>query len=81
MIFEYDDESETTLVVLDDEEIGSVEGRIVRTRNGIPHPETNQFGEFEKIIHELNSPKERKALLHLLTGAIDHREVNESDNG
>ena len=72
MIFEYDAGSDETVVYLNDEEKGRITGRIEKTRNGIPHPNTPQYGEFETILLQMSTPDERNAILHIIAGEITH---------
>ena len=70
MKYIYDSESDQTIVELDGEKYGTIDGKVTNWRNGIPHPDTDQFNQFEKILLEMNTPDERDLLLHLIAGEI-----------
>lgn len=72
MKFEFDAEAGETIVSLAGDEMGCIDGRIEKTRNGIPHPDTAQFEAFESILLQMSTPDERAAMLHLLAGHIEH---------
>ena len=74
MRYVYESESNETLVMVDGDEKGVIDGEINRWRNGIPHPKTNQFDDFEDILRQMSTPDERSLLLHIIAGNVERIE-------
>lgn len=70
MIYKYHDETDETAIVLHEDEQGRISGKPTKWRGQIPHPETQHFQEFEKILGQMSSADERILMLHLLAGNV-----------
>ena len=70
MRWRYRESDDQTELILDGESVASVSGEITRWKNGIPHPNTDAFDEFEEILLQMNTPDEREILLHLIAGNV-----------
>ena len=71
MKYVYDEDDDETVAEIDGEEFATMDGKVSRWRNGVPHPDTNAFEAFETGLLQLSTPKEREVILHLLTSTIE----------
>ena len=68
MKFEYHPDADETTASIDNNTFATMNGKVTQWRNGIPHPDTEWFGTFEIAILQLDTPTERKVILHIITG-------------
>ena len=71
MIYEYDAEADETTASVDGETFATMDGQVTRWRDGMPHPNTDWFENFEAGLLQLDTPTERKVILHLIAGQVE----------
>ena len=71
MKYEYDSELDETRASIDGVVFATIDGEVTRWRNGIPHTETGAYQTFSDGLLQLDTPREREVILHLMAADIE----------
>ena len=70
MILKYDEEENTTDIKIDGNTIGTIDGPLL-TRNGSPHPQSDNIEEFFGLISETDPDVYRRCLFDVAIGDVE----------